>query len=46
MENLINLQIIVKDSPSTNNKNNKNLVKFLNLNYEEILQLKLKILQL
>jgi len=38
MENLINLQIIVKDSPSTNNKNNKNLFKFLNLNYEEILQ--------
>jgi hypothetical protein len=38
MENFINLQIIVKDSPSTYNKNNKNLFKFLNLNYEEILQ--------
>jgi hypothetical protein len=38
MEKFINLQIIVKDSPSSQNKNNKNLFKFLNLNYQEILQ--------
>jgi hypothetical protein len=38
MENLTTLQIIVKDSPQTQNKNNKNLFKFLNLNYQEIVQ--------
>jgi hypothetical protein len=38
MDNFVNLQIILKNSSSTNNKNNKNLFKFLNLNYEEILQ--------
>lgn len=38
MENLVTLQIIVKDSPQTQNKNNKNLFKFLNLNYQEIIQ--------
>lgn len=38
MENLITLQIIMKDSPQTQNKNNKNLFKFLNLNYQEIIQ--------
>lgn len=38
MENLITLQIIVKDSQQTQNKNNKNLFKFLNLNYQEIIQ--------
>ncbi len=38
MENLTTLQIIVKDSIQTSNKNNKNLFKFLNLNIEEILQ--------
>lgn len=38
MENLITLQVIVKNSKSSNNKNNKNLFKFLNLNIEEILQ--------
>jgi len=38
MENLTILQIIVKDSPNTDNKNNKNLFKFLNLNYQEIIQ--------
>lgn len=38
MDNLITLQIIVKDSPQTQNKNNKNLFKFLNLNYQEIIQ--------
>lgn len=38
MENLTTLQIIVKDSPQTQNKNNKNLFKFLNLNYQEIIQ--------
>jgi|LauGreDrversion4_2_1035121.scaffolds.fasta_scaffold01053_18 hypothetical protein len=38
MEDLVTLQIIVKDSPQTKNKNNKNLFKFLNLNYQEIIQ--------
>ncbi len=38
MNNLITLQIILKDSPLTKNKNNKNLFKFLNLNYQEIIQ--------
>lgn len=38
MDNFTTLQIIVKESKSTNNKNNKNLFKFLNLNYQEILQ--------
>lgn len=38
MDNFTTLQIIVKDSKSSNNKNNKNLFKFLNLNYQEILQ--------
>jgi len=38
MENLISLQIIVKNAPHTKNKNNKNLFKFLNLNYQEIIQ--------
>ena len=38
MENLTILQIILKDSPNTDNKNNKNLFKFLNLNYQEIIQ--------
>lgn len=38
MENHITLQIILKNSASTQNKNNKNLFKFLNLNYQEILQ--------
>lgn len=38
MENLTTLQIFVKDSPQTDNKNNKNLFKFLNLNYQEIVQ--------
>lgn len=38
MEKLITLQIIVKDSKETNNKNNINLFKFLNLNYKEILE--------
>lgn len=38
MDNLIILQIILKDSPKTKNKNNKNLFKFLNLNYQEIIQ--------
>lgn len=40
MDNFTTLQIIVKESKSTNNKNNKNLFKFLNLNYQEILQSK------
>lgn len=38
MEELTTLQIIVKDSPQTMNKNNMNLFKFLNLNYQEIVQ--------
>lgn len=38
MDNLVTLQIIVKNSKKTKNKNNKNLFKFLNLNIEEILQ--------
>jgi hypothetical protein len=38
MENYTTLQIILKNSASTKNKNNKNLFKFLNLNYQEILQ--------
>lgn len=38
MDKLITLQIIVKNSKSTKNKNNKNLFKFLNLNYQEIIQ--------
>ena len=38
MENVITLQIILKNSPTTNNKNNKNLFKFLNLNCQEIIQ--------
>lgn len=38
MDNLKTLQIFLKDSPNTKNKNNKNLFKFLNLNYQEIIQ--------
>jgi hypothetical protein len=38
MENLNILKILVQDSPKTNNINNKNLFKFLNLNYMEIIQ--------
>lgn len=38
MNNLKTLQIFLKDSPNTKNKNNKNLFKFLNLNYQEIIQ--------
>ncbi len=38
MNNLTTLQIFLKDSPKTKNKNNKNLFKFLNLNYKEIIE--------
>lgn len=38
MDKLTSLQIIVKNSPQTKNNNNKNLFKFLNLNYQEIIQ--------
>jgi hypothetical protein len=38
MNNLKTLQVFLKDSPSTKNKNNKNLFTFINLNYQEIIQ--------
>lgn len=38
MDNLKTLQVFLKDSPATKNKNNKNLFKFINLNYQEIIQ--------
>ena len=38
MENLNILKLLVQDSPNTKNINNKNLFKFLNLNYMEIIQ--------